>query len=134
MKKFFNLFNSKCKPKTYKTAKTKEKSKKNIEELDIAIKTTDIHKEGLDIIDFLCKTYNVSSEKYQNVDEYKTTVLQNTDKDGCYWIIFGEIWFKRDICVMPAYYFSKKFDDIVWFDNFSEFKKYIEDVKDENIT
>lgn len=126
--------------KTKKTVKTKEKNKKDIKELNvtIAIKTTDMHKEGLDIIDFLCKTYNISNEKYQSVDEYKTTVLQNTYIHGGYWILCGYLLGNKEICVIPLYYFSEEYrhrhDDIIWFDIFSEFKKYIEDVKGENIT
>lgn len=126
--------------KTKETVKTKEKNKKDIKELNvtIAIKTTDIHKEGLDIIDFLVKTYNISSEKYQSVDEYKTTVLQNTNIHDWYWILCGDLLGNKEICVVPLYYFPKEYrhrhDDIIWFDIFSEFKKYIEDVKDENIT
>ncbi len=126
--------------KTKETVKTKEKNKKDIKELNvtIAIKTTDMHKEGLDIIDFLCKTYNINSEKYQSVDEYKTTVLQNTNNKSEYWILCGYLLGHKEICIMPIYYFSEehrhRHDDIIWFDIFSEFKKYIEDVKDENIT
>ena len=112
--------------------KTEKKLKKDIKELNVAIKTTDIHGEGLDIIDFLHKIYNVGSEKYKNIDEYKDSVKKHISYIGCYWIVCGVILGKKGILIVSACYFSEKSfrnDDYILFDNFSDFKKYIEDVK-----
>lgn len=116
----------------YDDNKTEKKLKKDIKELDVAIETTDIHGEGLDIIDFLYKIYNIGSEKYKNIDEYKDFVKKHISYIGCYWIVCGVLLGKKDILIVPAYYFSEKSfrnDDYILFDNFSDFKKYIEDVK-----
>jgi hypothetical protein len=102
---------------------------------DVAIKTTDIHKEGMEIIDFLYKTYNVSFEN-QTIDEFKAKVLQHTYTNGCYWIVCSDLYGKKDILVASDYVFPKKrcgHDDVIRFDNFLDFKKYIEDVQDNEI-